>query len=239
MYADDLLLMSASISDMQCMLDLCATFGVNNNIIFNQKKSFCLRIGKLACEGDSRMRLGNMDLNWVESLKYLGIMLSAGNALTVDVGYMKRRFYVSCNSVLNKCKVVNDVVKLHLVKAFCLPMLTYCVAALDLTKQNIRDLAVCWNDAFRKIFHYNRWESVKDVQYFFGELPFEQLYDLMRWKFLSSTNNCRMSVVLLYDILKIQHRTVYTLESHYGDIVSINMFKGAIWDQFRSSRQLE
>ena len=55
------------------------------------------------------------------------------------------------------------------------------------------------------------------LQYFFGELPFEQLYDLMRWKFLSSTNNCRTPVVLLYDILKIQHRTVYTLESLYGD----------------------
>ena len=44
-----------------------------------------------------------------------------------------------------KCKdVYRDDVKLHLlVKTFCLPMLTYCVAALDLSKQNIRDLAVC------------------------------------------------------------------------------------------------
>ena len=132
-----------------------------------------------------------MDFIWVKSIKYLGILLPAGNALSVDIGYMKRRFYVSCHSVLNKCKYVNDDVKLHLVKTFCLPMLTYCVAALDLCKQNIRDLAVCWNDAFRKIFPHNRWESVKDV--LFCELPFELLYDLMRWKFLSSTNNCRMT----------------------------------------------
>ena len=61
---------------------------------------------------------------------------------------------------------------------------------------------------------------MKDVQYFFGELRFE----LMRWKFLSSTNNCRLSIVMLYNILKIQHRTVYTLESQYGDILSINKF---------------
>ena len=46
-----------------------------------------------------------------------------------------------------------------------------------LTKQNFRELAVCWNDAFRKIFRFNiRWESDKDLQYFFHELPFEQLY---------------------------------------------------------------
>lgn len=66
-----------------------------------------------------------------------------------------------------------------------------------------------------------------------------QLYDLLRWKFLSSTNHCRMSVALLYDIFKLQSRTVYTLESRYGNIMSVNKFKGAILDQFKSSRQLD
>ena len=95
------------------MLDLCATFPVNKNIIliFNHKKSFCLRIRNLVFEDVSRLSLGNMDFNWVKSIKYLGIMLSAGNALSVNIGYMKRCFYVSCHSVLNKCKYVNDDVK--------------------------------------------------------------------------------------------------------------------------------
>ena len=25
----------------------------------------------------------------------------------------------------------------------------------------VRDLNVCWNSVYRKIYHYNRWESVK------------------------------------------------------------------------------
>jgi hypothetical protein len=236
MYADDLLLMAASISDMQKMLDVCALFGINNNIVFNPKKSSCLRAGIYNNEGIGKLHLGSMELNWVNSVKYLGIMLSAGNVLSVDIGYMKRRFYASCNSVLNSCKYVSEDVKLHLVKSFCLPMLTYCIGALNLSKQNIRELGVCWNDAFRKIFHYNRWESVKDLQFFFYELPFEQLYDFLRWKFLTYTKHARMSVILLYDICKMQHRTVYKLESQYGDIVAVHKFKGAIWDQFRSSR---
>ena len=45
MYADDLLLLSASVSGLQYMLDICYKLGVENDIIFNQKKSVCIRIG--------------------------------------------------------------------------------------------------------------------------------------------------------------------------------------------------
>jgi len=56
---------------------------------------------------------------------------------------------------------VTEFVKLGLVKAFFLPLLTYCVGNLDLTVTCIRELDVCWNDSFRKIFGYKRHESVK------------------------------------------------------------------------------
>ena len=39
MYADDLLLLSASVSGLQCMLDICYRFGMQNSIVFNQNKS--------------------------------------------------------------------------------------------------------------------------------------------------------------------------------------------------------
>ena len=64
---------------------------------------------------------------------------------------------------------MTEFVKLGLVKAFCLPLLTCCVGALDLTVTCIRELAVCWNDFFRKIFGY---KSVKLLQYCCSELPF-------------------------------------------------------------------
>jgi len=41
MYADDLLLLSSSVSGLQYMLDICYKFGVENDIMFNQKK-ICL-----------------------------------------------------------------------------------------------------------------------------------------------------------------------------------------------------
>jgi len=44
---------------------------------------------------------------------------------------------------------VTEFVKLGLVKASCLPLLTYSVGTLDLTVTCIRELTVSWNDSFR------------------------------------------------------------------------------------------
>jgi len=44
----------------------------------------------------------------------------------------------------------------------------------------VKDLGVCWNDTFRKIFGYNRWESVTELQYNCHEMPFAYIYDLCK-----------------------------------------------------------
>ena len=46
--------------------------------------------------------------------------------------------------------------------------------------------AACWNDSFRKIFHFNRWESVSEIQHYCGELSFVDMYNKYKAKFLSS-----------------------------------------------------
>ena len=61
----------------------------------------------------------------------------------------------------------------------------YCIGALNLPVVKIKDLGVCWNDCFRK---FKRFESVKEVQYFCGELSFDLIYELQRWKFLTAAH---------------------------------------------------
>jgi hypothetical protein len=45
MYADDILLLSASLIDLQSMLDTCGSEGSLLGMSFNAKKSHCLVIG--------------------------------------------------------------------------------------------------------------------------------------------------------------------------------------------------
>ena len=67
------------------------------------------------------MRLGSLELEWVSlsDLKYLRIVFKfkTGPCLKVDVSYIKRKFYTSCNSVLSHCKSVDDIIKLAMVKS--------------------------------------------------------------------------------------------------------------------------
>jgi len=175
MYADDLLLVSASVSGLQSMLDIhvCYSYGIDNNITFNHKKSVRVMVGPNRPKSVAHLYLGNMRLEWADNLEYLGIMFSAVSALSVNTSYIKRKFYMACNGILGYWRSVTEFVKLRLVRAFCLPLLTYCVGALDLTDSCIRELAVCWNDSFRKILGYRRHESVKLLLYYCSELPFE------------------------------------------------------------------
>jgi len=53
-------------------------------------------------------------------------------------------------------------------------------------KYKVRDLGTCWNDSFRKIFHFNRRESVSEIQNYCGELSFVDMYNKYKAKFLSS-----------------------------------------------------
>ena len=99
-----------------------------------------------------RLFVDNTAVTKVTVFKYLGVSFVADRALNVDVSYMKRRFYSSCNSILCKSKLATEPVRLQLIKSYCLPYLTYCIGALQLSETKLRQLNVYWNDAFRRVF---------------------------------------------------------------------------------------
>ena len=124
MYADDLILLSASVSGLESMLDYCYAYGLDHIITFNSKKSVCCHFGS-GTVNIASMVLGNNRIEWVNSFKYLGITFNnIGSKINVDCHVLKSKFYSACNSVLSHCRRNDDLVKLHLVKSFCLPMLT-------------------------------------------------------------------------------------------------------------------
>jgi len=180
MYTDDLLLLSASVAGLQHMLNICHTFGLNNSISFNHSKTICIKVGPRWQRQINRLCLGTEKLRWVTDFKYLGIVFKSGKTLKVDTGYIKRKFYTSCNCILAHCKSVDEFVKLNLVISYCLPLLS----AVDVTGQQLQELAMCWNDCFLRIFGFKRHESVKLLQFYCNELPVEFMHDLLKWKFI-------------------------------------------------------
>jgi len=91
----------------------------------------------------------------------------------------------------------------------------YCIGALRLTSSAVRQLSVCWNNAFRKIFHFRRFESVRMFQVEFGTVDFQHLYDLHRCEFLKSFGDkCQYWSQIFY-MLELQYHVCDELVDKY------------------------
>ena len=124
-YADDLCLMSSSPSGLQRLLNICFDYAVDNDIMFNQKKSQCVVFKPDKFKLSSpEIVLDGSSLNYVDDIKYLGVVL---NSLCRDDSDMKRHlrsFYAKSYTIIRKFHNCSIDVKLTLFRAYCLP--SYC-----------------------------------------------------------------------------------------------------------------
>ena len=81
---------------------------------------------------------------------------------------------------------------------------------------------------FSQIIWIKRYESVKEVQYFCGELSFDLIYELQRWKFLSAAHRL-CDRLCLYNL---QSHTVNELKLKFGDTDSIGRMKQLVHNYF-------
>jgi hypothetical protein len=59
--------------------------------------------------------------------------------------------------------------------ANCVPILTYCCEVKSLSSGDMRQLNTAVNDCIRKIFTFQRWESVRDLR---TDLGYQGIYDI-------------------------------------------------------------
>ena len=79
-YADDILLLSPTVSALQKMLNICELFGQQNGLDFNCKKTVCIHFhGPGLCTRNDvspNVTLNDKSLVWNRSVKHLGHILS-------------------------------------------------------------------------------------------------------------------------------------------------------------------
>ena len=101
-YADDILLISKTISGMQNMLDICSSMAIELNVKFNVAKSMVLRIGARFSVKCAELVLCNSVLARVEQIKYLGVTLKSGRKCAYSFKSTKMSFYRCFNAVDRK-----------------------------------------------------------------------------------------------------------------------------------------
>ena len=213
-FADDIILLSASVAHLQLMLNICSEFAATSDLNFNNKKSHLMKIGPILGLNLPSLILGGDKLDWVDEVKYLGVVFNAGKKLTVDVNVNCRKFLGASFAILQKCKYLSEEILCKLILTNCLPMLLYGIDSICLKVEQVRKMSVVFNTVFRRIFHMSRFSSMRLIYSYIGTKTLDYLY---HERLISLHSQCCISE---FDLL----RCCANLRSSQDDIINICLF---------------
>ena len=161
-YADDLSLISPSLSGLRKLISVCETAGDYLSIKFNAEKTVCMRFGPsqyrdipffpVSLRGDR--------LQFVDQVKYLGHIISSDLSDSSDMERAKRAIYARGNSLVRKFITCSEEVKISLFRSYMTPI--YCCHLwASYTVRQFNSVKTAYNCIFRKLFGVHRFHSAR------------------------------------------------------------------------------
>ena len=237
MYADDLILLSITVTDLQRLLDMCNSLFTDLDLPINISKCHCLRIGP-RCNLECRdLTINGNNICWVDEIKFLGVTVSKDKAFKCNWESAKKKFYCNTNVILGRMGTAAPVnVLLRLMDSQSVPHLLYGISATTLSSKDIKSFSYAYNSVFAKMFHSYDSNVLINCQYFSGSLPFNYLYDYHRYNFLSklyNTNGIKdKSEIDVFDIADFQ---ALQLKYQLQTTDSKKHVKYKIWSYFENT----
>ena len=135
------------------------------------------------------------------------------------------------------------MVKLFLLESHCLSILLYASEGLNLPNCQMTEINSWWNSVYRKIFHYHKWESVRNLISLSGRIDLHHIVNLRTLKFLINMNqnpNTPASTMnyLRYHYNQSSEYTSLFTKFHCNNLCDLNLIKRCIYNDFHNSTQL-
>ena len=230
MYADDLILLSISIKDLQLMIGLCELEFKAISMEINVKKTECLRIGRRHAVAVKEMCVLDQRIAWKQELKYLGLVIVSANSFKANLQSVKQKFFRAVNSIFGKVGMHTSAELLcALINAQCVPILFYASEVLSWKAKDVRSMTFAYNQAFFKIFRTFDPKVVRECQFYMRILPFDLLLDLRRLNFLDNVDNVCFNRNNDVDLAVIMQKYGMTRM-----IIGSNNWKHLMWAFFSS-----
>ena len=236
MYADDLILISSSVSEMQTKTNICSAELSNLDLTINVKKSACIRIGKRYQQICSVLTVDSIIIPWSSKLTYLGVAIKASAKFSIDLKPNRTKFYRSFKSVYNKISKANETVIVSLVQTFCMSATMYGLEALVLNATLLRSLDNLLFRAFCKIFKTFDRSIVNSCMYYMNVWPLKFEYYNRRIKFLRKISKCKNNI--MYTCFNVFGSIELSeLQALFGIGANFNLteVKHSIWQNFASN----
>ena len=199
MYADDLLLLSISLTDLQTMVNLCTKMFIELDLPININKSLCVRFGPAYKVPVANICIGDQQLEWKNELTFLGLTFYSANNMKCNFQKIRQKYFRALNSLFGKIGTRSSAtVTLSLINSFCVPILAYGVEALSLNRSAYNALESAFSAAFSKIFNTYDKLVIKQCQFYCGSLPFSDTIDLRKLSFLhglKAVNNLTLNAL--------------------------------------------
>ena len=95
--------MAPSPVGLQLLIDICANYGFENDLLFNRSKSMCMVVKPRGRNVSTPLMFLNGDAHeYVDSVKYLGVVLSQAMKDDADMSRHLRSFYARSNVIFRK-----------------------------------------------------------------------------------------------------------------------------------------
>ena len=149
--ADDLCIISLSSAGLQKLLSICDECCARHSITFNVKKSVCMFFKCTVNEhcDNSTVFLSGNHIDFVQEVKYLGVLLNSFMKTSIDVSRQTRKFYAQANMLLRNFPYCSNEVNCKF-KSFCTNM--YCCQVwFNFTSSSVKKLKYSYNSVLRRL----------------------------------------------------------------------------------------
>lgn len=161
-FADDIILLSASRGGLQSMVNLCQEFVQQRNLKFGthpdpvKSKTKCIIFSKRtrAVQQPANIKLNGNILPWVDRVKYLGHTLQSDNSMKIDMAQKRGAFIGKVNSLLQELHFVSPEVFMKLLNTYATSM--YGSNTWDILSSDCERLFRSFNVTVRNVYNVDR-----------------------------------------------------------------------------------
>lgn len=239
MYADDLILLSLTLKDLQDLVDLCANEFQNIGLTINCNKTFCIRIGQRHAIKPAGILINNKPVDWVSEIYYLGLTVVSSKQFKINLQNRKQKFFRALNAILSRIGILSPPVVIPLVQSQCVPILLYGMDCIKLSKSLLSSLENAYSLIYSKLFRTFDKNIIKQCQFYMGELNAELNIVNRRLNFLSKLSSCNNTYCNLMDS---KHTELFSLLCEYNyDVKKLDLnrlhkmnWKGVLFQYFEA-----
>ena len=204
MYADDLVLIAPSSGGLQRLLDICYEFGLSNDVMYNGQKSvtMCCKSKSMSDVKAPTFMLGSTPIDKVESVKYLGHILTSDMSDDFDISRQNKSLYARGNMLIRKFHMCTIDVKLKLFETHCSSMYSAQLWS-KFRKDTMKRFVVSYHNILKRFIGLSKYESTSATCTYFRVFSCESVMRNLMYKFIArveASENVIMRAILESDL---------------------------------------